>query len=217
MSDPSAIVECDLHGESYATFVCRHLAFGVNRGFYCADDDNDLRPDAWCMKCDELLMANGGEWNDEIEEYAEITLLCAHCYDRAKETNLVFRQGLEEQGWEVVIVAARLSDFPDIQPLSSEKLLKLKVGDTVKLIFDILGEDENGEFIKGEWMWVSLDEKTTQGYRGTLNNEPITDGSLHCGETIEFEDKHILKIYDPEAYVSENESGIRRVERKKIQ
>jgi hypothetical protein len=141
MSDPSAIVECDHHGKSYATFVCQHLAHGVSRGFYCSDDDDDLQPDAWCMKCNDLLMANGWEWNEEIEETAGVTLLCAHCYDTAKENNRIFRKGIEEQGWELCIVAERMNYFPDINPPSLEELLNLNIGDTVKLIFEILGED----------------------------------------------------------------------------
>lgn len=86
MSEQSEPVECDLHGTSYATFTCCHLAEGSNLGFFYNDDPEDPRPDAWCAKCDELMMADGG-WNEENEKYADITLLCAYCYDQTKERN----------------------------------------------------------------------------------------------------------------------------------
>lgn len=84
MSDQTETVECGEHGLSYATFVCRHLAHGSGRGFFYNDDPDDSRPDAWCAECDAVMMADGG-WNEENEKSAGITLLCAGCYDQAKE------------------------------------------------------------------------------------------------------------------------------------
>jgi hypothetical protein len=217
MSDRDEIIDCARHGKSYPTFVCHHLAAGANRGFYCAEDEGDPKPDAWCLKCNELLMANGGEWNEEAESYAQITLLCAHCYDTAKVKNQSFRQSLQQEGWELCEVAERMSDYPDLNPPSLEELRQLKPGDTVKLIFDILGEDASGEFIQGERMWVSIEEKTEQGYRGSLDNEPTTAGSLYCGANIVFEEKHIAAIYKPANQTRKNSPTIRRIEKGKIQ
>lgn len=86
MSDKTVEVECDRHGTSHATFVCQHLANGTELGFFYDDSSEDSRPDAWCAKCDELVMADDG-WNEENEEFAGITLLCANCYDEVKERN----------------------------------------------------------------------------------------------------------------------------------
>jgi hypothetical protein len=86
MSDQTEKVECDEHGLSYATFVCQHLAHGSGLGFFYNSGSDDLHPDAWCAKCDDVMMAAGG-WNEENEESAGITLLCAKCYDKAKERN----------------------------------------------------------------------------------------------------------------------------------
>lgn len=86
MSDQTEKVKCDEHGLSYATFVCQHLARGSSLGFFSNADPDDPRPDAWCAQCDAVMMADGG-WNEENEKFADITLLCASCYDKAKERN----------------------------------------------------------------------------------------------------------------------------------
>jgi hypothetical protein len=86
MSDLLETVECDKHGSSHATFVCQHLAKGIGLGFFCDDTSADLRPDAWCAECDAVLMADG-DWNEENEKLAGITLLCANCYDEVKNRN----------------------------------------------------------------------------------------------------------------------------------
>jgi hypothetical protein len=217
MSDRDEMISCARHGKSYPTFVCCHLAGGMNRGFYCADDEDDPRPDAWCFKCNEVLMANGGEWNDEAENYARITLLCAHCYDTTKENNRTFSRMIEDEGWILCVILEHMVDYPDINPPPAEELLRLKVGDTVKLIFEILGEDESGEFIQAERMWVTIEEKTGQGYVGSLDNEPTTDGRLYCGATIEFEDKHILEIYRSEKHKRKHSPAVRWIAKGKIQ
>jgi hypothetical protein len=86
MSDVTEIVECGEHGMSHATFVCQHLAHGSGLGFFYDSGSDDPRPDAWCAECDTVMMADG-EWNEENEKIAGITLLCASCYDAAKRRN----------------------------------------------------------------------------------------------------------------------------------
>lgn len=84
-------VECDLHGPGEATFVCQHIVQGLREGvpygFWCAEDPHNPRPDAWCTACEKKVMEGGGEWGDESEAFAGVTLLCAACYDRAREMN----------------------------------------------------------------------------------------------------------------------------------
>lgn len=85
------LVECPDHGLQQATFVCQHIVKGLrekkNYGFWWAQDTDNPRPDAWCTACNEFLATNGGEWNDETEGFASVTLLCGGCYDRAKKDN----------------------------------------------------------------------------------------------------------------------------------
>jgi hypothetical protein len=86
MSDRTLEVECRIHGKSYATFVCQHLAKGEGRGFFCADDPQDPHPDAWCAAC-ESVRKQEGEWNDRSEAFAKIAVLCAGCYELVKQRN----------------------------------------------------------------------------------------------------------------------------------
>ncbi|MBN1904118.1 MAG: hypothetical protein JW927_03385 [Deltaproteobacteria bacterium] len=94
MSNDQKYVECSTHGKQQATYVCQHiiqsLRDGIPRGFWSAEPEpGDLRPDSWCSACEEMVNKTCGEWNDESEEFAGVTLLCGECYDRAKAMNVV--------------------------------------------------------------------------------------------------------------------------------
>jgi hypothetical protein len=84
-------VTCCEHGEQRAAFVCQHivqsLRDGIPRGFFWPPDCED-EPDAWCRACDDAVARTGGQWTDESEAFAHVTLLCRGCYDRAKRMNL---------------------------------------------------------------------------------------------------------------------------------
>jgi hypothetical protein len=81
-------VICGSHGETPATFACRHLATGVSCGFHASSQDPDDRwPDAWCDLCEEAFQAAGGEWNEVSEKHAAIRVMCTHCYEEARERN----------------------------------------------------------------------------------------------------------------------------------
>lgn len=43
---------------------------------------------AWCSACDEVLLKEGGEWNDKSEAFAGVSILCEGCFEtiRAKNT-----------------------------------------------------------------------------------------------------------------------------------
>jgi hypothetical protein len=82
------LVRCGTHGMSQPSFVCRHVATGEGLGFHTSQNPDSVRPDAWCDACDEVFLAEGGEWTERAEEKAHITLLCAGCYDEAKARSL---------------------------------------------------------------------------------------------------------------------------------
>ena len=85
-----ATVECPEHGRTQATFVCRHLAESLHTGratgFFTSDAEQP-RPDAWCAACEEMVWRTGGEWTEESEAFAGVTLICGGCYDRARALN----------------------------------------------------------------------------------------------------------------------------------
>ena len=85
MSDATKRVHCEQHSETPATFVCRHLCFGVACGFHrSGDDPADLWPDAWCDRC-EGAFEREGDWNASNEP--ELSLLCTGCYEAARARN----------------------------------------------------------------------------------------------------------------------------------
>ncbi len=88
MDPRQEIIECREHGTQPVTFVCQHIveSLRTNRavGFFWAQDPDNPRPDAWCEACEAKVHAAGGEWTDESEAFAGVTLLCGACYDRAE-------------------------------------------------------------------------------------------------------------------------------------
>lgn len=86
--EESKKIECCVHGLQDETFVCQHivqsLQTGVPVGFHWPEDSDQVRPDAWCAKCEDARIKAGGDWNDELYEMLNIKLLCGACYDHAK-------------------------------------------------------------------------------------------------------------------------------------
>jgi hypothetical protein len=84
-------VHCRQHGRHQATFVCRHIAESLRTneavGFFTADDSDNPRPDAWCTACEKKVSETGGEWTEASDAFADVTLICGRCYDRAKALN----------------------------------------------------------------------------------------------------------------------------------
>jgi hypothetical protein len=77
-------VECAKHGLTEACFVCQHLAHRTGQGFFVADEKQSARPHAWCAACDEVLLHAGGQWDDETEAFAGVTMICSGCYDEIR-------------------------------------------------------------------------------------------------------------------------------------
>ena len=65
----------------------------------------------------------------------------------------------------------------------NKDIKRLQAGDYVQLVFQ-----------PGERMWVKITEIYDYQFVGILDNEPIAVKSLKCGDRIDFEDKHIIKI-----------------------
>lgn len=87
-SPRDGILDCARHGSQPATFVCRHLAeslaSGASVGFFTSGDPDTPRPDAWCAACEACVQRTGGEWTDESEGFAGVTMICGACYDQVR-------------------------------------------------------------------------------------------------------------------------------------
>ncbi|MBP3965026.1 DUF2314 domain-containing protein [Paenibacillus lignilyticus] len=80
---------------------------------------------------------------------------------------------------------------------SQKERKKQKSGDLVRLRFVLSHPSEDGP--RAERMWVEITEKKlfSQKYKGILTNQPIYINSLHVGDKIEFQPKHIARIIIP--------------------
>ncbi len=96
--DDSRKVNCGKHGQVGPAFICTHLAEeGWTRyvGFNQAPVDPHNRQwgdlNAWCTECERVL-ARCGEWDDESEAFAKITLTCEVCFAKIASVQNKLRQ-----------------------------------------------------------------------------------------------------------------------------
>jgi hypothetical protein len=84
------MVDCDTHGSARAAFVCQHTLQSLQdakaRGFISVRDPNGCI-NAYCHECDAVLQSHGGNWNDESEAFASITLVCEGCATKVATLN----------------------------------------------------------------------------------------------------------------------------------
>jgi hypothetical protein len=73
---------------------------------------------------------------------------------------------------------------------SKEVVGMLTPGNQVKLIFEF--HSDTPEAPRAERMWVTIDSFDGRCYRGTLDNRPRYIKDLRLGESIQFEEKHIV-------------------------
>jgi len=74
----SETIHCGTHGKRRLTFVCRHLVRGTGLGFHQAQalpDENSPEQCDWCSDCEKVRIRYGGEWTDESEEFAGVTVI----------------------------------------------------------------------------------------------------------------------------------------------
>lgn len=83
----------------------------------------------------------------------------------------------------------------DVTPPADEVRSSLPVGTPVKLIFRFAAENAERHDGEVERMWVrvvALDED--ENYIGTLENNPIHDSALKCGDSIHFHPLHVMEV-----------------------
>lgn len=76
------MVSCEKHGVQNEAFICSHLvntlADRQPRGLiWSRDEDGSIN--AYCLGCQDMLAAAGGEWTEELQEKAGLGLVCESC------------------------------------------------------------------------------------------------------------------------------------------
>ncbi|MBR7791327.1 hypothetical protein KDM87_01855 [Undibacterium sp. FT147W] len=80
---------CPIHGTQRVSFICHHLQYAENIGFYIPDEPpTDEDPDlmAWCSECEKTRIAERG-WNDRSEAFANIIAICEGCFATIRARN----------------------------------------------------------------------------------------------------------------------------------
>jgi hypothetical protein len=82
-------VTCPVHGWQGIGLVCTHIAHAIDTGeavgFFWGDDSDTARPDAWCLACEQALLAvPAGQSTEDWFVRCEYKVLCAACWDLAK-------------------------------------------------------------------------------------------------------------------------------------
>lgn len=86
-------ITCSLHGTQEMSLICTHLAHSLldktKVGFHEYDTGDMGRPDACCDACDERLdLALTHEEQQQWFLNCDYKILCAGCWDEAKDLNL---------------------------------------------------------------------------------------------------------------------------------
>lgn len=85
-------VLCDEHGSKDMSFTCIHIAMALDEkekvGFYYSEVQDDLPQIAWCGECEQWLLDNGEEWTDVFQAKADFKMLCADCFDEARNNEV---------------------------------------------------------------------------------------------------------------------------------
>jgi len=82
------MLDCVTHGRQGIGLVCTHIAHASLRrkrvGFFIGDDVDFARPDAWCLQCEQALLALHGASSEKWFEAGGFKVFCASCWDEAK-------------------------------------------------------------------------------------------------------------------------------------
>lgn len=98
---------------------------------------------------------------------------------------------MQAHSWKLEDAQILANDFPyTFYKPSSEVVSRLKEGDEVKLIFEF--ESNDPEEPQAERMWVEIKEIKNGKFIGALDNAPAYIKDLNLGDTVEFEERHIV-------------------------
>jgi len=129
------------------------------------------------------------------KEYEEFMLLVVN--DRPSVTEIAkwlhsHSETIPPTKWSLVDAQEMAKKHPETFKIPSTKDIKaLKVGSTVKLIFDI-----DGDSAGGERMWVVITKIAPSEYVGELDNDPAVIRGLKYKDTIHFNADNIASIWE---------------------
>ena len=107
---------------------------------------------------------------------------------------------LDVEGWELESAEERHALAPDSFHIPSrDERVSLQEGQRVQLLFLMLVRGSIPEGIMCEKMWVTIDEVTQDGYRGTLDSMPASSNAIAPGDAVTFEPKHISCVLVPKS------------------
>jgi hypothetical protein len=119
--------------------------------------------------------------------------------DHGKPSQPAQLASLERDGWDLDSGVALHEESPDTFWIpTAEARSAIVPTDFVKLVFLVTRQDdEHGEVVEGERMWVKVEGSSGPYFWGTLANDPSFDGTsmgLTFGAAIVFLPDHIVGI-----------------------
>jgi hypothetical protein len=127
---------------------------------------------------------------------------------------------LERDGWELDSSVARHKESPDTFWIPTAKARSSIVPtDFVKLIFLVTQQDEEqGEVVVGERLWVKVEGSSGPYFWGTLANDTSFDGSsigLMFGAALVFLPEHIVAIMNADEQQKQERAADARAKKRR--
>lgn len=175
-------VSCGEHGESFATFICKHLSQDpVQRWYTSPPSEDNVWPDAWCSKC-HVEFLKEDEWNEKNQDGLVIKIACHKCYERAQAKSLERLDDQASREWDRIVTesVAALREKQDLleQDFDLGNLERWDWDqDTAKLIFSHKGiaiVDCDIAFvgsistISNTWLWSWSNFQLTEAVRNPM-------------------------------------------------
>ena len=86
-------IECEQHGRRGQAYLCQHLTLkSSGKGFFTPNGQVPkvgVAMQGWCQECEDYLLKNGGQWNEETQTFANIYAICEGCFLNIYQQNKI--------------------------------------------------------------------------------------------------------------------------------